>query len=152
MVKKEIKSYKQLPINLYQIQTKFRDEIRPRFGLMRGREFVMKDGYSFDINDEKAEVSYKKMYDAYSRIFQRCDLDFRIVEADSGAIGGSFSHEFMVLAKSGEDEIVSCDKCDYSANVEKAPIEKTLYNKSLAGESECGMKKYIHQMLQPLMM
>lgn len=122
IVRNTVKSYKQLPLNLYQIQTKFRDEIRPRFGLMRGREFIMKDAYSFDLDDEGADASYSKMYQAYRRIFQRCGLKFRAVEADSGAIGGSFSHEFMVLAESGEDAIVSCDACEYAANVEKAEL------------------------------
>jgi prolyl-tRNA synthetase len=122
IVRKEIKSYRQLPLNLYQIQTKFRDEIRPRFGLMRGREFIMKDAYSFDLEDAGADLSYDKMYQAYRRIFERCGLKFRAVEADSGAIGGSFSHEFMVLADSGEDAIVSCDSCEYAANVEKAEL------------------------------
>src|SRR5210317_890752 len=114
LARRELQSYRQLPMNLYQIQTKFRDEIRPRFGLMRGREFVMKDAYSFDVDDAGADVSYKKMYDAYRRIFERCGLKFRAVEADSGAIGGSFSHEFMVLAETGEDAIVSCNCCDYA--------------------------------------
>ncbi|TYO96304.1 prolyl-tRNA synthetase [Geothermobacter ehrlichii] len=122
IVRRELRSYRQLPVNLYQIQTKFRDEIRPRFGLMRGREFIMKDAYSFDLDDAGADVAYEKMYQAYRRIFQRCGLKFRAVEADSGAIGGSFSHEFMVLADSGEDAIVSCDSCEYAANVEKAEI------------------------------
>jgi len=125
IVRREIRSYRQLPLNLYQIQTKFRDEIRPRFGLMRGREFVMKDAYSFDLDDAGADVSYQKMYQAYRRIFERCGLKFRAVEADSGAIGGSFSHEFMVLADSGEDAIVSCDSCEYAANVEKAELKST---------------------------
>jgi prolyl-tRNA synthetase len=107
-------------LNLYQIQDKFRDEIRPRFGLMRGREFFMKDAYSFDADEEAAAVTYRKMYEAYCRIFRRMGLDFRAVEADTGAIGGSSSHEFMVIAESGEDAIVSCDRCEYSANVEKA--------------------------------
>ena len=120
MVRREIKSYRQMPINFYQIQTKFRDEIRPRFGLMRGREFIMKDAYSFDLDNSAADGSYDKMYDAYVRIFERCGLNFRAVEADSGSIGGSFSHEFMVLADSGEDAIVSCNACRYAANVEKA--------------------------------
>ncbi len=123
IARKELHSYRDLPINLYQIQTKFRDEIRPRFGLMRGREFIMKDAYSFDVNDEAAEVSYRKMYDAYKRIFTRCGLDFRAVQADSGAIGGSFSHEFMVLAKTGEDTIVVCRNCEYAANMEKAAVK-----------------------------
>jgi len=122
IIRNTVSSYKQLPLNLYQIQTKFRDEIRPRFGLMRGREFVMKDAYSFDIDDTGADISYAKMYQAYRNIFNRCGLNFRSVEADSGAIGGSFSHEFMVLAESGEDGIVSCDSCDYAANVEKAEL------------------------------
>ncbi|GAB4170076.1 MAG: proline--tRNA ligase [Geothermobacteraceae bacterium] len=122
IVRREVKSYRQLPLNLYQIQTKFRDEIRPRFGLMRGREFIMKDAYSFDLDDAGADVAYEKMYQAYRRIFKRCGLKFRAVEADSGAIGGSFSHEFMVLADSGEDAIVSCDSCEYAANVEKAEL------------------------------
>jgi prolyl-tRNA synthetase len=122
IVRGTVNSYRQLPLNLYQIQTKFRDEIRPRFGLMRGREFIMKDAYSFDIDDAGADISYEKMYQAYRRIFKRCGLDFRAVEADSGAIGGSFSHEFMVLAETGEDAIVSCDSCEYAANVEKAEL------------------------------
>ena len=122
IVRGTVNSYRQLPLNLYQIQTKFRDEIRPRFGLMRGREFIMKDAYSFDIDDAAADISYDRMYHAYRRIFKRCGLDFRAVEADSGAIGGSFSHEFMVLAETGEDAIVSCDTCEYAANVEKAEL------------------------------
>ena len=124
IIRSYITSYKALPINLYQIQTKFRDEVRPRFGLMRGREFVMKDAYSFDVSDEAANLSYKKMYDAYKRIFEMCGLRYKVVEADSGAIGGSFSHEFMVLADTGEDFVISCDSCEYSANVEKAPVKK----------------------------
>ena len=123
IVRREVKSYRQLPLNLYQIQTKFRDEIRPRFGLMRGREFIMKDAYSFDLDDAGAEQAYERMYQAYRRIFERCGLRFRAVEADSGAIGGSYSHEFMVLADSGEDAIVSCDSCEYAANVEKAELK-----------------------------
>ncbi len=122
IVRRDIHSYKDLPINLYQIQTKFRDEVRPRFGLMRGREFIMKDAYSFDIDDEQAEIAYGKMRHAYTRVFKRCGLDFRDVEADSGTIGGSFSHEFMVLAKTGEDTIVVCTDCDYAANMEKAVV------------------------------
>ena len=122
IVRRELHSYRDLPVNLYQIQTKFRDEIRPRFGLMRGREFVMKDAYSFDVSDEQAEVSYMKMYEAYRRIFTRCGLTFRAVQADSGAIGGNFSHEFMVLAKTGEDTIVVCTACEYAANMEKAEV------------------------------
>ncbi|NMC47930.1 MAG: proline--tRNA ligase [Desulfovibrio sp.] len=120
LVRHEIRSYRQLPLNLYQIQTKFRDEIRPRFGLMRGREFVMKDAYSFDKDDAGADKSYFAMYDAYARIFSRLGLTFRAVEAHSGPIGGSFSHEFMVLAATGEDTIAACSACEYGANLEKA--------------------------------
>lgn len=122
IARRELHSYRQLPVNLYQIQTKFRDEIRPRFGLMRGREFMMKDAYSFDSDDSGANLSYETMRQAYVRIFQRCGLEFRAVEADSGTIGGSFSHEFMVLAEAGEDTLVICDACLYAANVEKAAI------------------------------
>jgi len=122
IVKRDISSYKQLPVNLYQIQTKFRDEIRPRFGVMRAREFIMKDAYSFDATAEGAEKSYWAMYEAYTRIFERCGLEFRAVLADTGNIGGNFSHEFMVLAPTGEDIIMSCDKCDYAANLELAEI------------------------------
>jgi prolyl-tRNA synthetase len=122
IARRELHSYRQLPMNLYQVQTKFRDEIRPRFGLMRGREFVMKDAYSFDATDEAAGESYQKMHEAYTRIFKRCGLDFRPVEADSGSIGGSFSHEFMVLARTGEDTLVICKSCEYAANVEKASV------------------------------
>jgi prolyl-tRNA synthetase len=123
LVRREVRSYRQLPLNLYQIQDKFRDEIRPRFGLMRGREFFMKDAYSFDADEEGAAGSYRKMYDAYCRIFRRMGLDFRAVEADTGSIGGSSSHEFMVIAESGEDAIVSCEGCAYAANVEKAEVK-----------------------------
>ena len=122
LARREIRSYRDLPQNLYQIQIKFRDEIRPRFGLMRGREFIMKDGYSFDVDDERAGDTYQQMFDAYKRIFSRCGLEFRPVEADSGTIGGSFSHEFMVLADTGEDTLVICNNCDYAANSEKAAV------------------------------
>ena len=122
IVRGTVNSYRQLPVNLYQIQTKFRDEVRPRFGLMRGREFIMKDAYSFDATDEGANASYEKMRQAYCRIFERCGLKYRMVEADSGAIGGSFSHEFMVLADTGEDVVISCESCEYSANIEKAVV------------------------------
>ena len=115
-----VRSYRDLPITLYQIQTKFRDEIRPRFGLMRGREFVMKDAYSFDADCAGAEERYRGMYDAYHKIFSRCGLRFRAVEADTGLIGGSSSHEFMVLAEVGEEAIASCLACSYAANVERA--------------------------------
>ncbi len=120
LVRGEVRSYKQLPLLLYQIQNKYRDERRPRFGLMRGREFVMKDLYSFDKDEAGLEESYLKMHEAYSRIFARCGLKFRIVEADPGAIGGSSTHEFMVMADSGEAAIVYCNNCNYAANVEKA--------------------------------
>ncbi len=120
LLRGEVRSYRQLPLNVYQIQTKFRDEIRPRFGLMRGREFIMKDAYSFDASEEAANSSYQKMFDAYCRIFERLGLCFRAVEADSGSIGGNFSHEFMVLAKTGEDTIAVCENCKYAANLEKA--------------------------------
>ncbi len=130
IVRKEVRSYRQLPLNLYQIQTKFRDEIRPRFGLMRGREFIMKDAYSFDADDAGADRSYQAMFDAYTRIFSRMGLKFKAVEADTGAIGGSSSHEFMVIAESGEDEIVSCGKCDYAANVELAKVDEGTLGKA----------------------
>ena len=122
IVRDEIRSYRDLPINLYQIQTKFRDEIRPRFGIMRAREFIMKDAYSFDTDDEGAGRSYDAMFRAYERIFTRCGLKFKAVEADSGPIGGNYSHEFMVLASTGEDVILSCSSCSYAANLEKAEI------------------------------
>ncbi|MBI5237965.1 MAG: proline--tRNA ligase [Deltaproteobacteria bacterium] len=122
MVRRDVRSYKDLPINLYQIQTKFRDEIRPRFGLMRGREFIMKDGYSFHAGEECAEREYKNMHDTYCRIFEGCGLKFRAVEAETGSIGGSFSHEFMVIAETGEDAIASCGACTYAANIERAGV------------------------------
>ncbi len=124
MVRRTVRSYKQLPLNAYQIQNKFRDEIRPRFGLMRGREFIMKDAYSFHTTDADCDREYWVMFEAYKRIFRRLGVKFRPVEADSGAIGGSFTHEFHVLAGSGEDAILSCDSCDYTSNLEKteAPL------------------------------
>ena len=122
LVKKDTTSYKQLPFCLYQFGTKFRDEIRPRFGVMRAREFYMKDAYSFAANDDQANEWYQKMYDAYQRIFTRCGFAFKAVEADTGAIGGNFSHEFMVLAATGEDAIANCPACGYAANTEKAEI------------------------------
>jgi prolyl-tRNA synthetase len=122
LLRGELRSYRQLPLNLYQIQTKFRDEIRPRFGLMRGREFIMKDAYSFDRDEAGAERSYKAMYEAYARIFTRLGLRFRVVEADSGAIGGKFSHEFMLLANTGEDTIAVCSACGFAVNVERAAV------------------------------
>lgn len=122
IVRREIRSYRDLPLNLYQIQSKFRDEVRPRFGLMRGREFIMKDAYSFHVDFADCQREYQNMYAAYQRIFDRCGLTYRPVEADTGAIGGTLSHEFQVLADSGEDAIVSCNQCNYAANVEKAEL------------------------------
>src|SRR5258705_10807980 len=122
LVRRSVRSYRELPFNLYQIQTKFRDEPRPRFGLMRGREFIMKDAYSFHTDLADCQREYQNMYAAYQRIFDRCGLVYRPVEADTGAIGGTMSHEFQVLADSGEDAIVSCEKCGYAANVEKAEL------------------------------
>ena len=127
-VRSEIRSYKQLPVTFYQIQTKFRDEIRPRFGVMRSREFLMKDAYSFHIDHDSLDKTYWEMYDVYSRIFTRLGLGFRSVEADSGAIGGNKSHEFHVLAESGEDQIAFSDQSDYASNVELTPINKIEIN------------------------
>ncbi|MDQ6989646.1 MAG: proline--tRNA ligase [Mariprofundaceae bacterium] len=128
LMSRELRSYKQLPMNLYQIQNKFRDEIRPRFGLMRGREFVMKDAYSFHANESCLAEEYDNMYQTYQRIFTRLNLKFRAVEADNGSIGGSASHEFHVLADSGEDLIAHCSACDYAANVEKAISKAPAYS------------------------
>lgn len=123
LIRDEVRSYKQLPLSLYQIQNKYRDERRPRFGLMRSREFIMKDMYSFDKDVEGMNVSYKKMYDAYTNVFNRCGLEFRPVEADNGAIGGGHSHEFTVLAEAGESNIAYCSECDYAASDEKAELK-----------------------------
>lgn len=123
LVRRDVKSYKQLPLLMYQIQTKFRDEVRPRFGVMRGREFTMKDAYSFHADEESTRNTYEDMKRAYSNIFTRCGLDFKMVEADSGTIGGNFSHEFMVLADSGEDAVGFCDHCEYASNLEKAALK-----------------------------
>jgi prolyl-tRNA synthetase len=123
LVRSAVRSYRELPFNLYQIQTKFRDEVRPRFGLMRGREFIMKDAYSFHTDVADCRREYDNMFETYKRVFTRCGLRYRPVEADTGAIGGSLSHEFQVLAESGEDAIVSCNTCDYAANIEKAEIK-----------------------------
>jgi len=122
LARDEIKSYRQLPVNLYQIQDKFRDEIRPRFGLLRGKEFIMKDAYSFDADEAGLDISYQKMTEAYINIFNRCGLETRMVRSDSGAIGGSVSHEFMVLTRtdSGENDVLFCDTCDYAANSNRA--------------------------------
>ena len=130
----EIKSWRQLPINLYQIQTKFRDERRPRFGVMRGREFTMKDGYSFDRDKEGALVSYRKMYDAYQRIFKRLGLNFRAVAADTGSIGGDSSHEFQVIADTGEDLIAYCPDSEYAANIELCPAQSLISERVAATE------------------
>jgi prolyl-tRNA synthetase len=123
LVRRAVRSYRELPFNLYQIQSKFRDEVRPRFGLMRGREFIMKDAYSFHTDVEDCKREYDNMVLTYKRIFDRCGLQYRPVEAQTGAIGGSLSHEFQVLAESGEDAIVSCNHCDYAANIEKAEVK-----------------------------
>ncbi|WP_317381820.1 proline--tRNA ligase [Megasphaera stantonii] len=120
LLRNELRSYKQMPLILWQMQNKYRDEIRPRFGLMRSREFVMKDAYSFDVDEEGLHKTYQIMYDAYDRVFTRCGLNFKPVEADSGQIGGSHTHEFMALAAAGEAEVVSCSKCQYAADIEKA--------------------------------
>ncbi|MFD6439122.1 proline--tRNA ligase [Peribacillus sp. NPDC060186] len=129
LVRDEVKSYKRLPLTVYQIQTKFRDEKRPRFGLLRGREFIMKDAYSFHANQESLDAVYKKLYDAYANVFSRCGLDFRAVIADSGAMGGKDTHEFMVLSEIGEDTIAYSDTSDYAANIEMAPVSVN-YEKS----------------------
>ena len=120
LVRNNVNSYRQLPLNLFQIQTKYRDEKRPRFGVIRSREFIMKDAYSFDIDDEGLDKSYEEMYNTYKRIFDRCSLKYQVVDADTGNMGGSSSHEFMVISEVGEDDLVFCEKCDYSANVETA--------------------------------
>src|SRR6266446_361294 len=131
LVRRIVRSYRELPLNLYQIQTKFRDEVRPRFGLMRGREFIMKDAYSFHADFADCQREYQNMFATYQRIFDRCGLTYRLVEADTGAIGGTLSHEFQVLADSGEDAIVSCDKCGYAANVEKAELPPSVPQSSV---------------------
>jgi len=141
IVRREIHSYRDLPLNLYQIQTKFRDELRPRFGLMRGREFIMKDAYSFHADFADCQREYQNMFAAYQRIFDRCGLIYRPVEADTGAIGGTLSHEFQVLAESGEDAIVSCDQCGYAANVEKAEIAHSPKSEAQSLKSETPLKK-----------
>jgi prolyl-tRNA synthetase len=126
LVRSNVKSYKELPLNLYQIQTKYRDEIRPRFGVMRAREFIMKDAYSFDRNEAGLEGSYKIMYEAYNRIFDRCGLKYKIVHADPGPIGGGFSQEYMVISPTGEDEIIHCEKCDYAASKEMTEVKRSV--------------------------
>jgi prolyl-tRNA synthetase len=129
IIRRDVRSFRDLPINLYQIQTKFRDEVRPRFGLMRGREFIMKDAYSFDEDEEGADRSYRDMYEAYEEIFTRCGFKYAVVEADSGAIGGSYSHEFMIIADSGENTLAFCEKCSYAANQEKAELKSYDFHK-----------------------
>jgi len=131
LIRRTVKSYKQLPLHLYQINLKFRDEIRPRFGLMRGREFLMKDGYSFHVNREDMQREFAHMEETYKTIFTRLGVDFRVVEADSGAIGGTGSKEFMVLADSGEDTIVICESCEYGANIEAAVAEPKVYDEGV---------------------
>ena len=137
VVRREVRSYRELPLILYQIQTKFRDEIRPRFGVMRSREFLMKDAYSFDADEQGAEKSYMAMFEAYDNIFKRCGLRFRAVEADTGEIGGKFSHEFMVLADTGEDVIISCETCGYAANLERAEVGNASATVAKKGGSYC---------------
>jgi prolyl-tRNA synthetase len=146
IARKEIRSYRQMPVNLYQIQTKFRDEIRPRFGVMRAREFIMKDAYSFDADERGVDESYQKMIEAYTRIFTRCGLRFKAVEAETGLIGGSFSHEFMVLAETGEETIVSCTHCSYAANIEKAEFQRRIKE---GGTPDKGSQKPVQKVLTP---
>lgn len=140
LMRNHIQSYRQLPLQLYQIANKYRDEVRPRFGVMRGREFIMKDLYSFDRDEEGLDISYNNMYDAYERVFDRCGLTTRAVEADSGAIGGDATHEFMVLADSGEDEVVHCTACEYAANTEKAESSPPAAAAEEAGADVAEMK------------
>ncbi len=135
LVRNTMRSYRQLPQNLYQIQVKFRDEIRPRFGVMRAREFMMKDAYSFHIDDASLDATYRDMHDAYSRIIERCGLEFRVVEADTGVIGGAESHEFMVLADNGESEILSCNACGYAANAERAELRHPRIDTDAPGDA-----------------
>lgn len=145
LVQRDVCSYRQLPLNLYQIQVKFRDELRPRGGLLRGREFIMKDAYSFDIDEKGAKISYEKMFNAYRRIFKRCGFNFNIVEADTGNIGGSLSHEFQVPADEGEDIIVSCSRCGYNANHTKAEVAPPECNKNYEMEEKKMEKVYTPQ-------
>ena len=146
IARKEIRSYRQMPLNLYQIQTKFRDEIRPRFGVMRAREFIMKDAYSFDVDEKGVDESYRKMIEAYTRIFTRCGLRFKAVEAETGLIGGNFSHEFMVLAETGEETIVSCTNCSYAANIEKAEFQRRMKE---TGTPDKGSQKPLQKVSTP---
>lgn len=146
IARKEIRSYRQMPLNLYQIQTKFRDEIRPRFGVMRAREFIMKDAYSFDVDEKGVDESYRKMIEAYTRVFTRCGLKFKAVEAETGLIGGKFSHEFMVLAETGEETIVSCTRCSYAANIEKAEFQRQIKR---GGTPDKGTQKPAQKVMTP---
>jgi prolyl-tRNA synthetase len=139
---KELRSYKQLPQIWYQIAHKFRDEPRPKSGLLRVRQFMMKDSYSFDIDAAGLDVSYKKHYDTYCRIFHRCGLKYMVVEADSGAMGGKESHEFMVRTPAGEDQIVSCDGCNYAANVEKATSKLEAWWRSCRRKATASRSRY----------
>ena len=141
MVRRDVRSYRDLPLNFYQIQVKFRDEIKPRAGLMRGREFIMKDGYSFDVSADAAKETYEKMYAAYHRIFTRCGLEHRAVEADTGNIGGSLSHEFQVIAETGEDYVFNCPACDFTVNQELAPLPA---GKAPAGKLEGPAMEKVH--------
>lgn len=141
LIRRDVRSYRELPFNLYQIQTKFRDEVRPRFGLMRGREFIMKDAYSFHTDKEDCRREYDNMFETYNRIFTRCGLKFRPVEADTGAIGGSLSHEFQVLADSGEDALVTCKSCSYAANVQMAEIRNAEQARRDQGKKPSPSKK-----------
>lgn len=136
LLRDEVKSYKKLPVTLYQIQTKYRDERRPRFGVLRSREFIMKDAYSFHTSAESLDQTYQDMYNAYSAIFSRCALNFRAVEADSGAIGGTGTHEFMVLSEIGEDTIAYSDSSDYAANIEKAAVIVKEYDQVIPAEQK----------------
>jgi len=140
MASADIYSYKDLPVNLYQIQVKFRDEIRPRYGLLRAREFIMKDAYSFNATEDDLENDYKAMYDAYSKIIERIGLNYKVVEADTGLIGGKFSHEFMILAKNGEETIAYCDKCGYSANIDNAKFVSKKQEYTIFKNPESEMK------------
>ena len=141
IVRMELSSYKQLPLNFYQIKTKYRDEIRPRFGVMRCREFTMKDAYSFDVDDKASDLSYDRMKEAYSNIFKRCGLDVVIVEADTGAMGGKRSEEFMVVSDIGEETLVVCEKCSYFANLEKAECAESTHKKEHEKEKPLELKE-----------
>ncbi len=149
IVRRDVKSYRQLPFNLYQIQTKFRDEIRPRFGLMRGREFLMKDAYSFHASAESLDEAYQAMREAYQRIFEACHLDYTMVEADTGTIGGSASHEFMVVAETGESAVVRCPQCGYAANVEKAETRRVAVGPTSTGREGAAAGEAMREVATP---